>query len=43
MPGNQLILFYPNAMKGCVNDARISFHRNFKNLFDEPQLNNISL
>lgn len=42
-PGSQLTLLYRNAMDSYVGDARVNFSDNFKNLFDAPQLNSISL
>lgn len=42
-PGSQLTLLYRNAMDSYVDAARVNFSDNFKNLFDAPQLNSISL
>jgi len=42
-PGSQLTLLYRNAMESYVSDSRLDFSNNFKNLFDEPQLNSLSL
>ncbi len=42
-PGSQLTLLYRNAMDSYVGDSRVNFSNNFKNLFDEPQLNSLSL
>ncbi len=42
-PGSQLTLLYRNAMESYVSDSQINFSNNFKNLFDEPQLNSLSL
>ena len=42
-PGSQLTLLYRNAMESYVSDSRLNFSNNFRNLFDEPQLNSISL
>lgn len=42
-PGSQLTLLYRNAMESYVSDARVNFSNNFNNLFDESQLNSISL
>ena len=42
-PGSQLTLLYRNAMESYVGDSRVNFSNNFRNLFDEPQLNSLSL
>ena len=42
-PGSQLTLLYRNAMESYVGESQINFSNNFKNLFDEPQLNSLSL
>lgn len=42
-PGSQLTLLYRNAMESYVINSRVNFSNNFKNLFDEPQLNSLSL
>src|SRR5690606_6540877 len=42
-PGSQLTLLYRNAMESYVRDSGVNFSNNFKNLFDEPQLNSLSL
>lgn len=42
-PGSQLTLLYRNAMESYVSNSRLNFSNNFKNLFDEPQLNSLSL
>src|SRR5690606_2046377 len=42
-PGSQLTLLYRNAMESYVSDSQINFSNNFRNLFDEPQLNSLSL
>lgn len=42
-PGSQLTLLYRNAMENYIGDSRINFSDNFNHLFDEPQLNSISL
>ena len=42
-PGSQLTLLYRNAMDSYIEDSRINISNNFRNLFDEPQLNSLSL
>ena len=42
-PGSQLTLLYRNAMDSYLGDSRVNFSNNFNNLFDEPQLNSLSL
>lgn len=42
-PGSQLTLLYRNAMESYVGNSRVDFSNNFSNLFDEPQLNSLSL
>ncbi len=42
-PGSQLTLLYRNATESYVSDSRVNFSNNFRNLFDEPQLNSLSL
>lgn len=42
-PGSQLTLLYRNAMESYVSASQVNFSNNFRNLFDEPQLNSISL
>lgn len=42
-PGSQVTLLYRNAMESYVSDARINLSNNFTQLFDEPQLNSLSL
>ncbi len=42
-PGSQLTLLYRNAMENYMTHSRVNFSNNFNNLFDEPQLNSISL
>lgn len=42
-PGSQLSILYRNAMEDFQNEARVGFSNNFKNLFDAPQLNSLSL
>lgn len=42
-PGSQLTLLYHNSMESYVPDSRINFSNNFKDLFDAPQLNSLSL
>jgi hypothetical protein len=42
-PGSQLTLLYRNAMENYLSDSRINFSNNFNNLFEEPQLNSLSL
>ncbi|SRX72213.1 DUF5916 domain-containing protein [Aequorivita antarctica] len=41
-PGSQLTLLYRNAMDSYVGDSRVNFSNNFRNLFDESQLNSLS-
>lgn len=42
-PGSQLTLLYRNGMESYLSESRVNFSNNFKNLFDEPQLNSLSL
>ena len=42
-PGSQLTLLYRNAMESYISDSRLNFSNNFRDLFDEPQLNSLSL
>lgn len=42
-PGSQLTLLYRNAMDSYVSNSRVNISNNFRNLFDEPQLNSLSL
>ena len=42
-PGSQLTLLYRNSMESYLTDSRVDFSNNFKNLFEEPQLNSLSL
>ncbi len=42
-PGSQLTLVYRNAMESYLSNSRVNFSNNFNNLFDEPQLNSLSL
>lgn len=42
-PGSQLTLLYRNAMDSYIGDSRVNILNNFRNLFDEPQLNSLSL
>lgn len=42
-PGSQLTLLYRNAVESYMTKARVDFSNNFKNLFEEPQLNSLSL
>lgn len=42
-PGSELSLLYRNAMDSFINQSRINFSENFNNLFNEPQLNSLSL
>lgn len=42
-PGSQLTLLYRNSMESYLTNSRVDFSNNFKNLFEEPQLNSLSL
>lgn len=42
-PGSQITLLYRNALESYQSNSGVNFSDNFKNLFDEPQLNSISL
>lgn len=42
-PGSQLSILYRNAMESYIRDSQINLSNNFSNLFDEPQLNSISM
>lgn len=42
-PGSQLTLLYRNAMESYRTVSRVNFSNNFTNLFEEPQLNSLSL
>ena len=42
-PGSQLTLLYRNAMDSYVGASKVNFSDNFRNLFEEPQLNSLSL
>ncbi|MEH6408633.1 MAG: DUF5916 domain-containing protein, partial [Leeuwenhoekiella sp.] len=42
-PGSQMTLLYRNATENYLPIARQSFNNNFSDLFDQPQLNSLSL
>ncbi|MCG2417730.1 carbohydrate binding family 9 domain-containing protein [Aequorivita sp. F47161] len=42
-PGSQLTLLYRNAIESYIDKSGVSFSNNFNNLYNEPQLNSISL
>lgn len=42
-PGSQLSLLYRNAIDSFVPDSQQNFRENFTYLFDQPQVNNLSL
>ncbi len=42
-PGSQLTVLYRNAMDSYLSESRVNFSNNLKNLFDEPQLNSLSV
>ena len=42
-PGSQLTLLYRNATESYLGRSHINFGDNFNNLFEEPQLNSLSL
>lgn len=42
-PGSQLTLLYRNAIDSFDNSTDITFDRNFEYLFNQPQLNSLSL
>ena len=42
-PGSQLTLLYQNAAQNFLGYSKINFKDNFKNLFDDPMNNTISL
>ena len=42
-PGSQLTLLYQNAVQNYLNYSKINFRDNFKNLFNEPMNNTLSL
>ncbi|OWK74034.1 hypothetical protein CBW16_01055 [Flavobacteriaceae bacterium JJC] len=42
-PGSQLTLLYRNAVGNYLNESKIGLNQNFKRLFEEPMVNNISL
>ena len=42
-PGSQLSLLYRNSIEGFLEDSQQDFSQNFEYLFDQPQLNSISL
>ena len=42
-PGSQLTLLYQNASQNNLNYSKIDFKNNFKNLFNEPMNNTLSL
>ncbi|MGY5846477.1 DUF5916 domain-containing protein [Salegentibacter sp. HM20] len=42
-PGSQLSLLYRNAIENFHGESRINLTRNFQDLFNEPQLNSLSM
>lgn len=42
-PGSQLTLLYRNAITGFQDQSHVNFGRNFEYLFDQEQLNSLSL
>ncbi len=42
-PGSQLTLLYQNAAQNFLNYSKVNFKNNFKNLFDDPMNNTLSL
>lgn len=42
-PGSQITLLYRNAVDSYLNLAHRNFSQNFDDLFDQPQVNNLSL
>lgn len=42
-PGSQMTLLYRNATDSYREEAHINIGNNFKNLFDQPQVNSLSL
>lgn len=42
-PGSQLTLLYRNAITGFQDQSHVNFGRNFGYLFDQEQLNSLSL
>ena len=42
-PGSQLTLLYRNATQSYLGRSHVNFGDNFSNLFEEPQMNSISL
>ena len=42
-PGSQLSLLYRNSIEGFLEASQQKFSQNFDHLFDQPQINSISL
>lgn len=42
-PGSQMTLLYRNATDSYREEAHLNLRNNFKNLFDQPQVNSLSL
>jgi len=42
-PGSQLTLLYRNAVDSYIDASKINFSNNFNLLFDQPQINSLSL
>lgn len=42
-PGSQMTLLYRNNIESYLRESHIDFSRNFNYLFDQPQINNLSL
>ena len=42
-PGSQLTLLYRNSIQSYLNEAYLDLDRNFNILFDQPQVNSLSL
>lgn len=42
-PGSQLTLLYRNAIDSYIENSKINFSNNFNILFDQPQINSLSL
>ena len=42
-PGSQLTFLYRNSIEGFLEASQQDFSRNFEYLFDQPQINSISL
>lgn len=42
-PGSQLTLLYRNAVDSYIDSSKINFSNNFNLLFDQPQINSVSL